>query len=1028
MRMDRPDPLWRTERNSSPSTPRNQVFQKNLVSLRNLRISAVLKRWDFLLLGLGAWLYLSRVIAERSPLVWPFLALLIVVAGALGVILAALGRRQGLNLTPAALFYLYVLWPHPDPSLAWAVGFVGIVAIAIANLERRSNFGRSQLRGGGRSLTLPSAQESADSSANCDVLDFPLEPIVFSLSFALYLHTLASTVLPADSGEFQLVSYLLGIAHPPGYPLYTMLGKLSTFVSVGDAAHRVNLMSALFAALTLALVCRTVRTAMSSRWGGAVAVIALGAAPTFWAQATTANIRSLAALLTSLLLFALVYYARTKKSVYLILFGLAFGLGVTHHGSLAFLALPFLAFLLTTSPSLLTDVRLLLKPLRAFLLSLCVLLYLPLRSWMGTPFGPADLASPSDFLEHVLARGFRGDMFYFARPDVLPDRLAVLANILDIQFGLPLLLLALLGGLAVLRRRPSLLLLVGGAFAVSAFVAITYRAPQTVEYLMPSYVTLAIAIGCGASLVGRIRDRSLRAVVVAVLLLLAGLNVRRSYPSFLSLSRDRSARLYAEHILQNVPRDAVILSNWHWATPLWYLQRCEGMRPDVGVEYVYPEGAAPMPEVWLRRIRENLERRPVVVTNLYPEFEAASYRFSPLGEAFLVRDEPLFAAPKDMVELDATFGNKIRLFGYRFSSEHPLTFELYWQPLEKLERDYSFFVHLVDGEGMVWGQMDVTHPAARGYEVGEVLADRYQISPLPTAPPGRYRLIAGVYVTFHDGSWKRFTTEEGKGTVTLREVKVAASSVPPVTLHPLHRPFANGVTLVGVDYDDSLEGRRVYLHWHCPSFATDGCDVLLYANGQVADRHRLPRFSGGYLTTAHDLPTGVASLELELYLTDGAVIPQLGPWHWPMVSRLALPTPSQRGRYVNLGGEMVLTGAEWHEPIRAGDVMALDLRFLALRPIVHDYTVSVRLADVKGRWRVQDDSTPALGAIPTLKWIRGTSVVDRHFLAVPPDATSGEAELSLIVYDAFTLRPLAILDQRLAKLGPSVPLGKAGVE
>ena len=44
--------------------------------------------------------------------------------------------------------------------------------------------------------------------------------------FALYFFTLSPSVLTADNGEFQLVAWKLGIAHPPGYPLYTMVGWL----------------------------------------------------------------------------------------------------------------------------------------------------------------------------------------------------------------------------------------------------------------------------------------------------------------------------------------------------------------------------------------------------------------------------------------------------------------------------------------------------------------------------------------------------------------------------------------------------------------------------------------------------------------------------------------------------------------------------------------------------------------------------------------------------------------------------------
>jgi hypothetical protein len=963
-------------------------------------ISYKIKRWDFVLFGLGLGLYLSRVIAEATMTVWPWLAslALIIACSIVGIGLTVLGQRYGLTLAPLATLYAYALYPRIEPTLAWCVAFVAVTALVIANVKGK----------------------------------LPVDPIVFVLGLGLYVHTLAPTVLPSNSGEFQFVADVLGIAHPPGYPLYTMLGKLFTLIPLGDVAYRVNLMSAFFAASTLALVSRTVRRVTDSALGGIAGALALGTATTFWAQATTANVRSMTAFFVALMLFALVNYAKRRSEIYLILFALAFGLGITHHGSLVFLILPFIAFLLVTDLSLFTRVRPLLKPLLAFLLSLSVLLYLPIRGILGSPFGPPNIATPAGFLNHVLARGFRGDMFYFVKPGILIKRLNVLVNIFDFQFGLGLLVAAALGALMMLSRDRWLLLLCGGAITVQALIAITYRAPETVEYLIPAYVPLAVLIGYGAGVLRRwSKFKVLNASLVSLVILFGVMQLVHRYPSFAWLSKDRSARQYAESILSNAPPKALVLANWHWATPLWYLQYSEGVRPDVEVRYVYPEGAEPISATWLRRVEENMRERPLIVTNYYQEFGSTSYRFLPLGEAFLVRSEPLFDVPGNIAKLDAIFEGKIKLLGYRLleggvSSGQPLRLDLYWQLMVELEGNYSFFVHLV-GDEQVLGQMDVTYDMA-DFKVGEVSVDRYQIQVLPMTPPGSYQLIAGVYITLPEGGWQRLTTEEGRETVSLAEVEVVPPALPPVTLHPLHQPFANGLTLIGVDYDTSLEGtRRVYLHWHRFRAGDGDCDVLLYAGDNLLARSRLPRVPlGTYLTTAHDLPLTAMPLQVELRSTDDAVSERLGPWGWPVGGRFALPTPPPRSRYVDLGGEMLLAGVKyrWPPKMQAEDTVRVELRLVAKKPILRDYVVSVRLTNEAGRLLSQDDTVPALGAIPTLKWIRGSSIADVHFVSVPAGTRAGPLRLSLIVYDAFTMRPLSVLDDRLAKLGPSVPLAQ----
>ena len=83
--------------------------------------------------------------------------------------------------------------------------------------------------------------------------------LLFAAFFSLYAFTLSPDILPADSGEFQVVVPLLGVAHPPGFALYTLLGKLFiSLIPYGTPAYRLNLFSAFLGALTLVVVNRAV--------------------------------------------------------------------------------------------------------------------------------------------------------------------------------------------------------------------------------------------------------------------------------------------------------------------------------------------------------------------------------------------------------------------------------------------------------------------------------------------------------------------------------------------------------------------------------------------------------------------------------------------------------------------------------------------------------------------------------------------------------------------------------------------------
>src|SRR5215510_10282230 len=77
---------------------------------------------------------------------------------------------------------------------------------------------------------------------------------VFLVALLLYTLTLAPTVTLVDSGELILAAHGLGVAHPPGFPLWVMLAHLASLLPVGNVAARINFSSAFFAALACAML------------------------------------------------------------------------------------------------------------------------------------------------------------------------------------------------------------------------------------------------------------------------------------------------------------------------------------------------------------------------------------------------------------------------------------------------------------------------------------------------------------------------------------------------------------------------------------------------------------------------------------------------------------------------------------------------------------------------------------------------------------------------------------------------------
>ena len=146
--------------------------------------------------------------------------------------------------------------------------------------------------------------------------DYVIALIIGLAGFALYAATAAPSVatLFDDSLEFQVVLPTLGIAHPSGYPLYTLLGKLFTLLlPFRDAAGRANLLSALCAGAALGVLYLLAQKVAGNRAAAATATALFALSPAWWSQATIAEVYALHGLFVVLFLYLLLRWEETRS-------------------------------------------------------------------------------------------------------------------------------------------------------------------------------------------------------------------------------------------------------------------------------------------------------------------------------------------------------------------------------------------------------------------------------------------------------------------------------------------------------------------------------------------------------------------------------------------------------------------------------------------------------------------------------------------------------------------------------------------
>lgn len=232
---------------------------------------------------------------------------------------------------------------------------------------------------------------------------------MFVLVLAVYMWSMPRTVVLEDDGEFILSSWFNGISHPPGYPLFTLLGHFATLIPVGSPAFRVHLLSAVLGALSCACLYRIACRLLPGKIYAYTAGLGLGYAVTFWSQAIIAEVYTLNVLLFLLIfLLALITGGESSKKISPRLFclmALLYGMGLSNHWPLLVLSTPSLLVLLWPVRSNL--IRCLPLCLVFLLLGLSPYLWMVIRSQMNPEisfYGP--LTSWHDFWFFVSRKGY----------------------------------------------------------------------------------------------------------------------------------------------------------------------------------------------------------------------------------------------------------------------------------------------------------------------------------------------------------------------------------------------------------------------------------------------------------------------------------------------------------------------------------------------------------------------------------------------------------------------------------------------
>ena len=469
-------------------------------------------------------------------------------------------------------------------------------------------------------------------------------------ALALYVASLPPSFAFWDTGELQTVAAILGIAHPPACPAFVLLGWLFVHaLPFGEPAWRVNAMCAVAVALATGLLFGALRSLGVPLLIAILCTCGFAAASVPWRDATRAEVQDVSlAFRAAAFVFALRWYnGGLRRDLFLA--ALATGLAGATHG-IVLLLLPALAILFVARPQWRT-VRGLALVASGIALGLLPYLYLPLRSAaiarghfdptlalglpVGMPFWNYDdpqtwpnfvrVITGADFDVHS---GFAG----FVNIGAYPQYAAALVRNVSGAYGLPGCILAALGGgLLIARQR-----VVGGALVLAALLPVPYtesynELQDPSRYYLFTLWCAAIAIGIAfefvADLVGMV-PRSIGRFALAAALVASFVGASPDRPSYFAQRDDRSAARYVDDVALRTPRNAVIVAEWAFATPLAYAAYVERRLGERIVVSASPSQFAMLYGGWLRT-------RPVYIVSFDDALALPGYRVETIMNGYV---------------------------------------------------------------------------------------------------------------------------------------------------------------------------------------------------------------------------------------------------------------------------------------------------------------------------------------------------------------------------------------------------------
>jgi hypothetical protein len=532
----------------------------------------------------------------------------------------------------------------------------------------------------------------------------------FILPFIVYMITLAPTVTFIDSGELATVATKLGVAHPTGYPFFTVLGRVFTLIPVGDEIYRLNMMSAFVSSAALLMFFNLMTFLLGNKFAGGdsgteykilsddivynisiASVLVLAFSRTFWDTANAIEVYSLHTffLITNiyLILKACTYDAKDKDSYilkerYWLLYAFVLGLSFTNHLSTIFLSVGSIYLYFAVNGFNKISFRRILILIIPFFIGYSFYIYLFIRadnsvlSW-GYPH------NFDNFWRHFTGKQF--SIWMFSSFENAGKQFSYFTKNYPVEFFYIPLLIAVPGMIELFKKNNKLFYFTALLFGFCVLYAINYDIYDIDSYFLLAFIVTAIWFGFGLMFILKKLKDNMKMISFAMILICL-IPLSQNF-SKVDESKNYFVEEYTLNVFESASEGAVIFSTqWDfWISSSFYQQFVKNIRPDIVVidkellrktwymnhiEVVYPE------------IYKNSQIEFEAYTKELIKFEANPDRYTKPGSE---------TDRQDLIRIQTTFLNLLNSLVDRNYDTRGIytTFEIEQEKAEKFGRDYN---------------------------------------------------------------------------------------------------------------------------------------------------------------------------------------------------------------------------------------------------------------------------------------------------------------------------------------------------